>query len=153
MADSLPSPAEEEAGVQRLRRLILLFVKDSAMAFFRDKAIDKDQFKDVAKKASQKILEGQLKVDPKVCGHQCEQTRQKIPHLHTPTQTKTYTYTQTQTHTYTNTHTSKKRARAHTPTPTHTTTSTSKPPHSPLTTDSAPPTFPPPHLCTHRVCM
>jgi hypothetical protein len=36
------------------------------MAFFREKAIDKDQFKDVAKKATQKILEGQLKVDPNV---------------------------------------------------------------------------------------
>jgi hypothetical protein len=30
------------------------------------RAIDKDQFKDVAKRATQKILEGQLKVDPKV---------------------------------------------------------------------------------------
>jgi hypothetical protein len=40
------------------------------MAFFREKAIDKDQFKDVAKKATQKILEGQLKVDPNVSRYQ-----------------------------------------------------------------------------------
>ena len=35
----------QEPGVQRLSRLILSFVKDAAMAYFRERAIDKDQFK------------------------------------------------------------------------------------------------------------
>ena len=69
LADSLASPKEgsdaPEPGVQRLQKLILEFVKPVAMESFRKGKIDTSQFKTITKKATHKILEGQLRVDPK----------------------------------------------------------------------------------------
>ncbi|KAJ1490369.1 hypothetical protein T484DRAFT_1935242 [Baffinella frigidus] len=53
------------AGQRRLRDLVADFVKASLQPFLKKKIIDKEIFKGVAKKATDKICDGQLKVDPK----------------------------------------------------------------------------------------
>ena len=69
LADSLASPKEgsdaPEPGVQRLKKLILEFVKTVAMESFRKGKIDNSQFKTITKKATHNILEGQRQADPK----------------------------------------------------------------------------------------
>jgi len=68
MAEEMLSPSEDLAMAERLKKLkalVVEFVKRIASPYLKSSKIDKEQFKDIARRATDKVVDGQLRADPK----------------------------------------------------------------------------------------
>jgi hypothetical protein len=87
-----------------LKQMVVEYIKELATPHLKSKEIDKDQFKEIARKATDKVVQGHLQGDPKVT-YCCCLVRTHVYTYERPTALCFYIYIYIYIYIYTHTHT------------------------------------------------